>query len=808
MAKLLEVDGDPFASQAPQAKQAPEAALHAFADAASAALGVPKSTVLAHAKLETGAGGLKTVGDYNFGNIKAGSSWKGPTASVNAKEYDANGKAYNEPSKFRAYESPEQAGQDYADLIKRKYPGAEGAASAEAFAKALKAGGYATDPAYVSKFASVAKNQGGGARLVEVQGDPFAAAPVATSKPTKAEPSAAYKAGTNEAGGATRGLVNVLQGPTLGFADEIGGGLGALIDTVKGKPGTFADKYRDNRDYLRGASDTAAKDNPMLSAVTQGMASAPTMLFSPGATVAAKATGIGGNMLRAGITGGITGAVSGAGSSKAETLGGVANDALIGGATGGALGAAAIPVGSVLGAVGSNVKQRVSQSAAAQAAQEKVAEAIARDAKGATFRAGYQGDPSAQAAAKLGKLGDEARLVDAGGQNTRQLLDTLATLPGRTKEDVERAIHSRQATRGARLIESADKSLGSQGNRLAGTVESLMEQRQQAAAPLYDKLYRQTVPVNPEIQSIVTAAQDLGAGKLGKDIATGKRMPFTLDSAAGKYSMADLDHVKQALDQQIMTKGTDTATGRLNPLGHSLTTLRTDLLTNLDTATAGAYKTARDAFSGPTAIMSAAQAGRNVLSKDDATIRGITNGLSESELQGFRIGAFEALRAKLGRSGGQTELLNMWKEPAVQEKLKAIFPTERAYREFASTIAAEGKLKGLESVGRGSQTAARQYAAGDLDTSALSDIGKAGASAAHGNLLGMVSGAKAAWNKVQTPEATRDAMGNLLLSGGPGARQNMLDLSETVKLINNAKARNAARTGVAAGVGVNALMPR
>ena len=103
------------------------------------------------------------------------------------------------------------------------------------------------------------------------------------------------------------------------------------------------------------------------------------------------------------------------------------------------------------------------------------------------------------------------------------------------------------------------------------------------------------------------------------------------------------------------------------------------------------------------------------MTMDDSKIESITAGMGASELEGFRIGAFEALRAKLGKEAGQTEILKMWKEDATREKLKAIFPNERAFREFASRVAAEARMKGLDQVGRGSQTAARQYGAGDLD---------------------------------------------------------------------------------------------
>lgn len=127
----------------------------AFINTAAKSLGIAPGIVAAHVQLEVGSGS-KTVGQFNFANIKAGKSWTGATAGLKALEYDAAGNAVREPSQFRAYQSPEEAGADYAALLQRRYPAAVGARDAASFATALKSGGYATDPNYVNKFIEVA----------------------------------------------------------------------------------------------------------------------------------------------------------------------------------------------------------------------------------------------------------------------------------------------------------------------------------------------------------------------------------------------------------------------------------------------------------------------------------------------------------------------------------------------------------------------------------------------------------------------------------------------------------------------------
>lgn len=112
------------------------------AAAVGQAIGVDPSVLLGQWGLETGWGRSVIPGTNNLGNIKdfAGggvSATDNMTGSVD---------------RYRAYESPEAFGQDFAGLINRRYQGALNSGSdAQAYARALKAGGYAEDPDYERK---------------------------------------------------------------------------------------------------------------------------------------------------------------------------------------------------------------------------------------------------------------------------------------------------------------------------------------------------------------------------------------------------------------------------------------------------------------------------------------------------------------------------------------------------------------------------------------------------------------------------------------------------------------------------------
>lgn len=509
------------------------------------------------------------------------------------------------------------------------------------------------------------------------------------------------------------------------------------------------------------------------------------------AATGAKIVGIVPRAAQAAAVGAVYGGVTGTTGSSADTLGGMLADGARGAGTGAALGGVATPATAVLGAISGNAMQRLSKTSAAEYAKQKLAEAFARDARGTLATGGYT-NPLTQAAARLFKLGDEATLADAGGRNTNQLLDTLATLPGRTKDAAYNVLRQRTAGVGDRMRTAAEDALDTQGQRLPTTVESLITRRETDSAPLYNQLRQTSIQPTRELTDIVAAADELGATRLGREIATARQMPFTLDAAQpGRWQMSDLDHVKQGVDQVLSSRKAMNADGTLTPLGHAYQSLKTRLVGELDAATTNPqtgeslYRNARNAFSAPSALIDAANAGKLAINRDEASITSTMQGMSDNELQAFRIGAFEGLRGKLGTQGGQTNIMNMWKEPATQEKLKAVFGDLRSYREFASSVAKEAQLKRLQSVGAGSQTSARAAGMGDLDLSAMTEAGGAVAAAKSGNLLSALGSAKNVWNRVATPQSVRDQMGSMLLAKGASGAQSLNSLEALVQTINN-----------------------
>lgn len=652
-----------------------------------------------------------------------------------------------------------------------------------------------------------------------VDGGGWASAPVVGED----KKSASYKEGRAVSSPIERGVNNALAGPTFGFWDEIAGAVAAPFKAVKDGV-SLSDAYRAGRDRVRGIQDQYKEDFPIGAPVTQLATAAPTIVANPlgkagGAALTAvspragtfmnsatQLSGVVPNVTRAAISGFGTGAVTGAGESTAEDLPGMLTDAGRAAATGAAVSGGAGVVGAGVGGIYRNVAPRISSSTAGTYAQQKVAEAIARDGKGAVFESGLS-NPAGQAAARFNKLGSEARLVDAGGQNTRQLLDTVATLPGTTKNAVETAIRARQSGRAGRLMDAADNALGTRGAGFQQTIEALAETRSKQAAPFYAKLEGATAQIDDDVLNLLkktagvhSEAQNLYRLQTGEAVSLanlkkGDVVPFSMLDTL-KQSLHDAADAAKRQGNKKMALALDDARVRL--------TGKLDDIAPKDANGQSIYKLARDAYSGPSQLIDAAEAGRTAMKADVFDVAAELKGMGAAEREAFRVGALQALREKTGTQSGQTSLLKMWMEPSTRDRLKQIFGND--YRAFAAEVAREARLKGMEGVGRGSQTANRVFGAGDLDVAPALDAASLVSSAASGNAPGVLAAGARAWNRVSTPEAVRDQMGRILLSGGADGRQNLAQMQNIIRDVNRARAQRYEAAGAGIGFGVGGLL--
>ena len=599
--------------------------------------------------------------------------------------------------------------------------------------------------------------------------------------------SEAYKVG-KQMSKKDRAIISALSGPTLGFIDELAGAVSAPMLAMR-RDIPLSQAYTMGRDIFRGAVAAGRQVLPAIEAVSPAIARTAQRVgqYFTGAP-AGQALGLGQRTAQAGVSGLSTGAISGVGASTGESVGDVLSDAAKSAMLGGVLGTATQPAMAVLGAGGRQAMARMSPTAAGTYAQQKVAEALIRDRPEALA-------PSAlsMAQARLLKLGPEARIADVGGKSTRNLLDVQATLPGTTTEAVERAIRERQAGRAGRLMTSADETLGTQGAQFMQSLENFSKQRKIESRPYYAVVDNAVIKADSNLIDLLNRSKDLLAYSQTQHLKrTGQEIDLLNIQTGQSIPMSVLDTLKQSLYDQSQS---------LKKLGKTGAATNDDeIRKNLINALIekspkvggkSAYAQALEKWAGPSQMIDAAEIGRKAMTGDIINFRQELKGLTQSEIDAFRVGALQALREKTGTEAGQTSLLKMWKEPATQDRLKAVFDGD--YRTFASAVAKEARLKPLEGVGRGSQTAARLAGTADLD---IAPLGQAAAAVASGSPTGILAAATNLARQTRTPEAVRNEIGRILLSRDP---QQLEQLSAVIQRLNAERLRAAGMGGQTAG---------
>jgi hypothetical protein len=634
--------------------------------------------------------------------------------------------------------------------------------------------------------------------------------------------SPAYREGT-ELPESFRGFVSAMKGPTFNAFPKIVGAVGAPFAALE-QGISLPEAYAQGRDIMRGAAESYEQESPYKAAGGQLVASLPMVVggltstavrniggatlpaieraapsvapsiqaagrYMTAAPGAGQVMGMGQRMAQAGGSGAGYGFVSGLGGSyeddAIEMLKEAGKSALISGG----LGVTTQPVMGILGAGGRQAMARMSPTAAGTYAQQKVAEALIRDVPEPLTGA----NALTRAQARLLKLGPEARIADVGGKSTRNLLDVQATLPGRTANVAEQAILDRQAGRAGRLMTAADEALGTQNAQFLQTIDNFNAQRFADSRPYYAAIDKAILQVDNSLTDVFNRSKGVqGASELLFQTKTGQTIDLSKLKYGEQVPMNVLDTLKQSLydASQALRK-----TGN-NSQANAYDDVREKLVGVLEAKSPkvgnqSAYTLAMKTWAGPSQMSDAAEVGRKAMTDDVLNLGQAMKGFTQAETDAFRVGALQALRQKTGTEAGQTSLLKMWKEPATQDRLKAVF--ENDYKSFASAVAKEARLKALESTGRGSASAARLAGQADLDVAPLA---QAAGSVASGNPMAIVTSAVNLARQTQTPEAVRNEIGRILLSRDP---QQLTQLADIVKKLNESRARAAGVAGRGAG---------
>ena len=74
-------------------------------------------------------------------------------------------------------------------------------------------------------------------------------------------------------------------------------------------------------------------------------------------------------------------------------------------------------------------------------------------------------------------------------------------------------------------------------------------------------------------------------------------------------------------------------------------------------------------------LKNAVENGRLIFREDAMNIRDSLKNMTQSEKDAFSLGVYQAIVDKAGRQSGRTELMNIYKDPAIADRLKAVLVT-------------------------------------------------------------------------------------------------------------------------------------
>ena len=558
-----------------------------------------------------------------------------------------------------------------------------------------------------------------------------------------------------------QGALTAAQGATFNFADEMAG----LINP----------QYRD---VVRGATQQFAADRPMAAAgleLAGGVATAPftgPLSLGRGVTTMGKVARTAGDIAA-------QGALSGAGAAdEGDRLAGAAMGAGTGLAIGGGanvLGrgirsAVVTPVASRMpGVMGMAPETIGDYNVRPDYARERLAEMLERDAQARIMTGVEPGQEAVMTAARLRKLGSEAPIAAAGG-NTLAEIDMLSQLPGVAGRQLTAQQRRVAAKRGGAIVETAERATGVVGSA-DDELTNLAKRQAEAAGPLYAKVRDISFPIDEELQKILGRARlDLGAAQRTATRRGESATPLRNLKQGDQLPFAAADQLKRTLWDKARKKR---RAGETNEAA-DLDRLRLDLVGKLDTLSPD-YAKARNAFAGFGELETAVEKGTTALSESAESLAKLTKEFTPSELEAFRVGAVDSLRQVAGSQAGQTRLLNMYKEPELQGKLRAIFGND--FREFQRTILAQEELKKLERAGSNSATFKRLAQAQDQkDTFDLLQ-----ASQAATNPVGAFQMLQQKATQYGMPEEQRNRLARLLMLRDEPAQAELRNMQEYMR---------------------------
>lgn len=480
-----------------------------------------------------------------------------------------------------------------------------------------------------------------------------------------------------------------------GFGDEIAAGISAM---------TGPEDYNTALTNTREAQRIAQEENPNSYMAGQVAGGVGSMILTGGASAAPKS---GWELVKTGAkTGGFYGGLYGGGSAEGGWKDRVSG--AVGGTVAGTILGAGIPI--VAKTVKSVAKPAFDAIYARfrpeQFADQKILQRIISN-----------GSTAETLANKMAQNPGSAP-VDVGPKSLRTLLRTATNIPGPAKDRVTTQLNVRQFGQGDRIKDVISKTFADPDTYIAQR-EAILGANKKAAAPLWKTAEAQPVHFSQTLEDILETPAGKAALAKAETLAANEQEPFKQifvnvmqNGKMVAKRVPDIrgwQQVKVALDDMINAQK-DPITRQMSNEGRILVGLKNRMLSELD-ASNPAYAVARKASATGKQLDDAINVGKKSLTMSPEALKRELAGMNPAEREAARVGAAEALRAKIDAGGfTHNSAIKVMGGRQQAKNLEMLFESKAKFAEARKAVFAEMRKRSTYETVTGNSTSAAQLA--------------------------------------------------------------------------------------------------
>jgi hypothetical protein len=319
-------------------------------------------------------------------------------------------------------------------------------------------------------------------------------------------------------------------------------------------------------------------------------------------------------------------------------------------------------------------------------------------------------------------------LADIGGESMRRLARGSMAIPNAAQTDVRQMLTERAIGAGPRITQDITDLTAIGARDINEVADEIIKNRSLLASPLYDQAYAAGQINSFAIDNLLKKSKDIQYA-----ISEARRLPEYADLPDNSMLMLDKAYkYVGGLANSAKISGKSTQADDLNNLRMSLRNAITDEVP--------VYGKALDTFSSESLLKDALELGaKNFLRKTPAEInREIKKFPGDAEQQMYRLGAVQSVRDEIYGMRDTANIADKFlNSREMRDRMRTVFNSQGEYETFIKNLERERQMAVTRSrIEGGSPTAPIQQDIAELQAQSPSEMLRAGAQMAGGDLMG------------------------------------------------------------------------